>query len=175
MPLIHEHHFQRRRATVIILALIVPILTLLPLVYEAYEFESSLRFMLAVILGIFVTTALHESVHGVVAWAFGLRPSFHVSARLVYVTFAPGTRIPVWRFRAIVAAPFVLLTPLFLALHFAEIAPTFAWFAFLTNSIGAAGDLLTLWALRRIDRACLVEDSATGFRVYREPRTASDC
>ena len=63
------------------------------------------------------------------------------------------------RFRAIVAAPFVLLTPLFLALHFAEIAPTFAWFAFLTNSIGAAADLLTLWALRCFDRAFLVEDT----------------
>lgn len=132
------------------------------------------EFFLPLVLGVFVVfIILHEGVHGVLFLVLGGKPRFGVKlvGRFFPVAFYTTSRAPILRnqYLLVILAPFLTLTPVFLAIGIlanAEGIVALAILAMAMNVGGSIGDLMTAWKIRRHGRKTLYEDTENGFNWY---------
>jgi len=109
--------------------------------------------------------ALHEAVHGVVARAFGARPTFGIGAGFAYTTFREPIRpLP---YLLVGVAPLLVLS--LVGMIVLTVRPSFPGqtLVFLVgNATGAFGDLWMIWQIPRLPRQSLISDLADGFAYY---------
>lgn len=108
---------------------------------------------------------LHEAVHGIVARAFGARPTFGVGAGFAYTTFREPIRpIP---YLIVGAAPLLVLSVLgLIVLTIRPVAPGQTLIFLVGNATGAFGDLWMIWQLPNLPQGSLICDLADGFAYY---------
>jgi len=131
-------------------------------------------FFFPLALGVLVAyIILHEAVHGVLFLVFGGRPRFGVKlvGRFFPVAFYATAREPILRnqYLLVILAPFLTLTPAFLAIGIlanAEDIVALAIIAMAMNVSGSIGDLMMAWKIRRHGRKTLYEDTKNGFNWY---------
>lgn len=127
-----------------------------------------------IVLGVIVASIiLHEAVHGLVFLFFGGKPRFGVKLvrRFFPVAFYATARRPFFRnqYLLVCLAPFLTLTPVFLAIGIlanAEGIVALAMMAMAMNASGSIGDLMMAWKIRRHGRKTLYEDTENGFIWY---------
>ena len=127
-----------------------------------------------IVLGVFVAfIILHEGVHGLVFLVFGGKPRFGVKlvGRFFPVAFYATARGPFFsnQYLLVSLAPFLTLTPVFLAIGIlanAEGIAALAILAMATSVSGSIGDLMAAWKIRRHGRKTLYEDTENGFDWY---------
>ena len=132
------------------------------------------EFFFPLVLGVFVAfIVLHEGVHGVLFLVLGGKPRFGVKlvGRFFPVAFYTTSRAPILRnqYLLVILAPFLTLTPVFLAIGIlanAEGIVALAIVAMAMNASGSIGDLMTAWKIRRHGRKTLYEDTESGFNWY---------
>jgi len=132
------------------------------------------EFFFPIVLGVFVAfIMLHEAVHGVLFLVFGGKPRFGVKlvGRFFPVAFYTTSRAPVSRnqYLLVALAPFLTLTPVFLAIGIlanAEGIVVLAILAMAMNVSGSIGDLMMAWKIRRHGRETLYKDTSDGFNWY---------
>jgi hypothetical protein len=126
--------------------------------------------ILGLILGLTITTILHELVHGISFWIithqlprFGFRGAYAFAA-------APGWYIPRNAYFIIGAAPLVILS--ILGIIFVPIIPSrllYTWlFCLLVNASGAVGDVYVLGYIVRQPATAMVQDRGDIISVYTE-------
>jgi hypothetical protein len=114
-----------------------------------------------------VVLPLHECVHGLAFTICGGKPSYGAKLPLALYCGAPEQAFRRNAYLLAGLAPFVVITVAGLALTW--IRPDIAaylQFGFIGNAAGAVGDLWAARVLLRQRRDSLIEDTATGFRVY---------
>jgi len=121
-----------------------------------------------------VALPLHELLHGLAFRLFGGKPSFGAKLPLALYCSAPAQLFRRNAYLLVGLAPFVVITVAGLALTWLrpDVA-AYLQFGFIGNAAGAAGDLWAARVLLRQRRDSLIEDTATGFRVYTV--TSSSC
>lgn len=123
----------------------------------------------AALLIIFITTILHELVHGFFFWLFTKeRPQFGIGPGYAYAA-APDWYFPKGQYLIIGLAPLVVLTVL--GLIAIALAPT-AWLgtiflAIVFNAGGAVGDLYICIRIGVEAQKVQIKDTGDGFEVYR--------
>src|SRR6185437_1334041 len=107
----------------------------------------------------------HEAIHGIVARAFGARPTFGVGAGFAYTTFREPIRPT--PYLMVGAAPLLVLSVV--GMIVLTLRPSFPGqtLVFLVgNATGAFGDLWVLWHVPQLPRGSLICDLADGFAYY---------
>ncbi|HVB65241.1 MAG TPA: DUF3267 domain-containing protein [Nitrolancea sp.] len=109
--------------------------------------------------------ALHEAIHGIVARAFGARPTFGIGAGFAYTTFREPIRpIP---YLLVGVAPLLVLSAIgIVVLTLRPIYPGQTLIFLVGNATGAFGDLWMLWRVPQLPRGSLICDLADGFAYY---------
>jgi hypothetical protein len=109
--------------------------------------------------------ALHEAVHGIVARAFGARPTFGVGAGFAYTTFREPIRpIP---YLLVGVAPLLVLSAIgVVVLTLRPLYPGQTLIFLVGNATGAFGDLWMIWQVPKLPRGTLICDLADGFAYY---------
>lgn len=113
---------------------------------------------------------LHEGVHGLFFWYYSkARPEFGLKLPLYAYAAMPGWYFPRNAFLTIALAPLVIISALGLLLI--PLLPKglvlFTFLLLLGNAAGAAGDLYMAFILLRYPPDSLVEDTRSGFKIYR--------
>jgi len=107
---------------------------------------------------------LHESIHGLIATLFGIKPFFGHKFPVVYVTFKE--RIPRNHFLIIAIAPFIILDVIFVLLFAGGFNRIYCYFCLVLNTAGSFGDIWIAIKLFQQKRGTVVQDLKTGFEVW---------
>jgi hypothetical protein len=119
-------------------------------------------------LAYIVILPIHELIHGLAFSFWGGRP--HYGMKLPIALYC-GARNQIFRrshYLVVGLAPFVIIT--LVGLLVTLLFPAFAAYTFLAwvgNFSGAAGDLYSAVKLLRYPADALIEDTETGFRIWR--------
>lgn len=130
-------------------------------------------FMLVLCVGSLVAMPIHELIHGAffkLLGARGTKVTFGYQKGMLYAG-CPGTRYTPARFTAILLAPLVVLTCVFVILGFAlpfSWAPMAALWLIVLHAAGCVGDLYFALLIRRHPEATLCEDTDKGMRLLAE-------
>jgi len=127
-----------------------------------------------IILGVIVATIiLHEAIHGVLFLVLGGKPRFGVKlvGRFFPVACYATSTVPILRnqYLLVCLGPFLMLTPVFLAIGIlatTDNSAALALMAMAMNAGGSIGDLMMAWKIRRHGRKTLCEDTEDGFNWY---------
>jgi hypothetical protein len=126
--------------------------------------------LLALVLTIALTLALHELAHGLAMSAFGAKPRYGLKpeALALYAT-APGYAFTRQQYLVVILAPLASLSGLALIgmMVFAgtPLVPALAVGA-VVNAAGACGDVYMAWLTARYPASAYVIDEEDGMRVF---------
>jgi hypothetical protein len=132
--------------------------------------KKPLLFTLILLLVMAATIALHEWTHGLFLWYYSkARPEFGLKLPLYAYATMPGWYFPRNAFLVVLLAPLAVISALGLLLTL--LLPSelllFAFALLGGNAASAIGDLYMTFVLLRYPPDTLVEDTGTGFRLYR--------
>ena len=122
------------------------------------------------VLSVPLTAVVHELTHGLTSRLLGYRPRYGFKPPLVYVTF--DEKVTALHYKVIALAPFVAVSAACVALVAWRVVPQLFYFCLMINVMGAVGDL---WATARLlfrNRGYWVQDTKSGFDLYRETPSA---
>jgi hypothetical protein len=126
--------------------------------------------LVGLILGLFLTLALHELAHGVAMQTFGATPKYGILWRsLVAYTTAPGHAFTRGQYLVVSLAPLVVLSVFALALIALLAGSPVVWLLAMCasfNAAGAAGDLWMSAIVGRFPATTYVVDERDGMRIF---------
>ena len=154
-------------ATVIMLAMVIPMLAIRPFSIESSDGTAPYVRYAILIGGFLLYLVLHEAVHGIFMWLFSRqKPFFGIKG--VYAYAGSNSFFPKMQYLIIGLSPIIIWGIVLTILCFA-VPDDWFWYIYVIQAMnisGAAGDIYVSAKFSRMPSDILVQDKGTAMAVY---------